>query len=174
MGIEQFVSFGEVKTGEKPKKKPTPKSEKVEPQVKKKKKVEPKPEKPAKVEKEVLADKYKQEETIRILEKYFENEQKIGKSVYETVYKGKKTILGSLIKSTDKVVSVMKIMGDTIINAKFVSVSPKFITERELKTVAKKFVAINESRRLPLLVEAKYICSEDYAKHRQEVYDQFT
>jgi len=179
MGLENFVTFddhsedSEVKPKKKPqpKKKPSPKvkSKKVEPKVVV---VEPQPKK-VKQEKEIFASDYNREETTKILERISSNKKKIAKDVYNNIYKGKTTMLGSLIKPTDKIVHVMMITGDNILGTQFISVSPRIVAEREIKIVAKKYISLDNSRREPLLVEAKYMEGVDYQKHRQRIAEQF-
>ena len=181
MGLGNFVTFDDHSEDAKatPKKKPQPKkqpspkvkSKKVEPKVVV---VEPQP-KPKKVkqEKEIFSSDYNREETTKILERISSNKKKIAKDVYNNIYKGKITMLGSLIKPTDKIVHVMMITGENILGSEFISVSPRIVAEREIKTVAKKYISLDSSRREPLLVEAKYMEGVDYQKHRQRIAEQF-
>ena len=181
MGLGNFVTFDDhsedakvaPKKKPQPKKRPSPKvkSKKVEPKVVK---VDPKPiPKTVEKEEEVFSSDYDRAETLRRLEHLVSNKKKLGKDVYNSVYKGKKTLLGSLIKSTDKVIPVMMVIGENVVSSRFISVSPRTVAEREIKMVAKKYISLNNSRREPLLVEAKYMDGIDYQKHRQAITDQF-
>jgi hypothetical protein len=185
MGIEQFVTFDKLDIV-KPKKKPSPKStltpkqkilaQRVE-STKAEAKPKPKP-KPQKViegtEAKICASAFEIDETVNTFKRYFESLDRIGKDAYNVVYKNVKTILGNPIKSTDKVLSVLSIIPGTITSESFISVSPRFVVEREMKLVAKKYVSVNGTRRVPVVVEAKYMNSEHYPKHRKNILAEYS
>ena len=110
--------------------------------------------------------------TVSTLTRHFEGRSKLGKDLFNTIYNGKKTILGTPIKSTDKIISVLLISSDTFSN-KFISVSIRYVSEREIKKVSKKYISLDNSRREPLLVECKYMESVKYQDCRQKIVDQF-
>jgi len=186
MGIEKFVVFDNVSAGVKPKKKPAPNNNptlkqridaKGQTPTDKKTKPKPKKEKVIEVDKhndsKLFASKAEQEATIITLNRLFDKEDKLGKVIFDAMFKNKKTILGDPIRFTDKVVSVLEIMPDTIMSEGFTSVSPRLTVNSELKMVAKKYVSVNPDRRVPALVEAKYMNSEHYPKHRQHILNEF-
>ena len=110
--------------------------------------------------------------TEEFLTKYFSEKNKLGKDGY-TVYKGKKSLTGSLIKQSDKVVQALLVNAVDAINTKFISVTFRTITEREIKKVTKKYISLDNSRRIPLLVERKYMEQMKYSEHRQKIAEQF-
>lgn len=174
MGLGNFVVFDDDDSVEvKPKKKPSKKVEtKVEPSPKPKKVIKSDTIKVTN-EKPMFASASEQATTKQTLVERFEQRKKIGKDVYNTCYKGKKTLLGSLIKQTDKVMSVLLVNGDNAKDARFISVSPRYITDREIESLSKRYVSLDHSRRELALVEAKYMNGVDYQKHRQKIVDQF-
>jgi len=119
----------------------------------------------------IKSKKKKVKKQTDFLSKYFKFKSKIKKDDY-IVYNGKKTILGSLIKNNDTVVEVLLINGDDIEGGtRFISVTVTYVALRETGETEDKYVSLDDSRRIPLLIDKKYINSVEY--DMSEVYNQF-
>jgi len=113
------------------------------------------------------------EMTLSQLEQFFENKKKLPKKTFNFMFKGKKSILGSLLKENDIFLEVAVLNVDNVFTTKFISMSFKFMAKRELKAVSKKYTIIDPDKRYPLLVEAKYMDLDEYSKQRDKIYKQF-
>jgi len=179
MGLGKFVVFDDDEVGDQPKKKSVKNKPQVKPKADPIPKTKPKTKKVVKPEpievkeKPVYATEAEVASTMRTLDERFDKVKKLNKDTYVNSYKGKKTLLGSLIKQTDKVIHVLLVNGNNARGAKFVSVSPRYITEREIGMVSKSYVSLDHSRRVLAVVEAKYMNGINYQKHRQKIVDQF-
>jgi len=181
MGIEKFVIFDTV-SDVKPKLKSSPKGNARLSKLMGDDNNEPIDEKPKKQalveisnndEDTILASKSEREDTIQVLKKMFDKEEKLGKHVVDSSFMNHKTILGNSIESSDKLISVLEIIPGTILDCPFISVSPRLVVERELNTLSKKYVSVNPNRKIPVLVKAKYMSMEHCPKHRDIILDQF-
>lgn len=111
--------------------------------------------------------------TIESFNKYFKDAKKVSKKDFGISYKGKKTLLGSLIKENDIFIEVSVINSEGILSNKFISIGFKFVAKREIKEVSKTYVILDEDRRIPLLVESKYMDMSEYSDYRDKIYEQF-
>ena len=113
------------------------------------------------------------DDTEATLRRHFKDICKLSKDTYNLLYKGKKTILGSLVKQSDKVLEVCYIDGKHAPSAKFISVTFRLIAEREISKVSKSYISLDNSRRVPVLVESKYMENDKYYEHRQKIVEQY-
>ncbi len=107
------------------------------------------------------------------LKRHFENKKILGKETFNAIYKGKKTLLGSIIRPTDKIVEVCLVDAENAGTCRFISIRFKSVAERELTKVSKQYMSLDNSRRVPALVELKYMNNSLYETHRQKIVDQF-
>jgi len=104
--------------------------------------------------------------------KYFKLKRKLKKDDY-IVFSSKKTILGTKIKSNDKVIEVIMVNAHEAASVKFISVTCRFVVERELKETSKIYMSLDDSRRVPLIVERKYMEDDSFYEHRMNIIEQF-
>ena len=110
-------------------------------------------------------------ETEAYLKKFFEKAEKVGKDIS---FENRKTILKSKILPTDKICEVSVVNGESATDYTFVSVSFKFIAEREIKTIAKDYLYILCDRRYPVIVERKYLEDPKYREQKVHILNEFS
>ena len=113
------------------------------------------------------------EMTVEQLKVYFKNTKKIPKKDFNLSFKGKKTLLGSLLKENDIFIEVGVLHTEGMLSNKFISMGFKYVAKREITELSKKYVILNADRRVPLIVESKYMDLPEYNKHRDKIYKQF-
>lgn len=111
--------------------------------------------------------------TVDALNNYFKRAKKVPKKDFNQLYKGRKTLLGSLLKENDIFIEVAVINTEGIDINTFLSISFRYVSKREIKDVSKKYVIIDPDRRYPLLVESKYMDMIEYVNYRDKIYKQF-
>ena len=175
MSLGNFISFDDdeevVAPTPKPKRKRTPPGPPRPPIPVKK--VEEVRVKPKEVEKVGIITEVDNTQTKITLTRHFENTKKVSKDTYTTVYKGKKTMLGSLIKPTDKLIEICFVDASNAGSCRFIGINFRYIAERELETVSRRYMSLDNSRRVPALVELKYMNNSLYEKHRLKIVEQF-
>ena len=111
--------------------------------------------------------------TINTLKERFKDKKAIGRSLYKLIYTGKKSILGTPIKPTDTVIEIAVINEHSILRSHFINIQFKYVIKREIKDVANRYMSLDHSRRILLLVEYKYMTNPKYMKHRNKIMNEF-
>lgn len=122
-------------------------------------------------EKEPTVSKKQIYETVDCLSTYFEGKKSIGKADME-IYSGKTSILGTKIRSIDKIIEVALINAQSADTSNFISISFKKVLERDIKDVAKKYVCVSSRKRYPLIVERKYMEQKQYKNIRKRILEE--
>ncbi len=112
------------------------------------------------------------DEVIAHLTQLFDDKSIIGKSDF-IVFSKTNTLLGNPLKSSDKIINV-NLINDKSLDCKFISISFRVITYREIKNVSKEYVIIRKSGIFPTLVKREYIEDPKYANYAKKLYEQFT
>ena len=109
--------------------------------------------------------------TLDKLKMYFVDIKK--KKDFNILYKGRKTLLGSLLKENDSFIEFGVVNVEGILTNKFISLSFRYVAKREIKDIAKMYIILDTDRRFPILIESKYMELPEYNKHRDKIYKQF-
>lgn len=171
-GLDALMVFDDGEEDVKPQ--PKPKA-KTKPRAKSKPKPQPKKEVSVVVEVEEEDETLPPQdtyETEEILKSFFDKRDRIGKDGM-VIYEGKKTFLGAKIKSTDKIIEFALINAQSADTSKFISISFKKMTEKEIKKIAKQYQVIGEPKRYPQLVDRKYMVLGKYKSIKTRVLDDF-
>jgi len=137
------------------------------------KKSKPKKSKPKKYDKFDGPINSVYELTLEQLNVYFNDIKKSSKKEFNLLFKGKKTLLDSLLKENDVFREFAVINTEGILSNKFISIGFKYVAKREIADLAKYYVLLDVDRRVPLLVESKYMDLLEFSEHRDKIYKQF-
>jgi len=108
-----------------------------------------------------------------IIIELFKDKKKVPKKDFLLLYDDRKTLLGNKLKQNDIFVEILVINTTGILTNNFINISFKYITKQEINDVAKTYTIIDNDRRIPLLVESKYMDSSKYVEYRNKIYKQF-